>query len=278
MPKFSFKNLKKFSVYVTPNYPSIETKRYKFSVFKLLGLFGLYSVILVSIVITILTFTSLKNIVLVFEKDRLLKQENRITELEDKVVYLAKQLEAMSSVNRRLQYAILLGTTDSLDSSSAVYDSLKTAKKNNLKIGGNIFYIFNELIQKYFPGSEDSILVFIKPIKGFVNQKFIPSKGHFGIDFAAKINTPVYASAGGIIVFSDYTVDYGNTIIIEHRYGYISVYKHCSELLKKQRDIVDQGEIIALSGNSGLKSTGPHLHFEIWQNGKPIDPEKLLLK
>lgn len=278
MPKFSLKNLKKFSVYVTPNYPSIETKRYKFNVFKLLGLLGLYSVILVSIVITILTFTSLKKIVLVFEKDRLQKQENRITELEDKVVYLSKQLEAMSSVDRRLQYAILLGTTDSLDSNSAVYDSLKTAKKNNLKIGGNIFYVFNELVQKYFPGSEDSILTFIKPIKGFVNQKFIPAKGHLGIDFAAKINTPVYASAGGIIVFSDYTVDYGNTIIIEHRSGYISVYKHCSELLKKQRDVVDQGEIIALSGNSGLKSTGPHLHFEIWKNGKPIDPEKLLLK
>ncbi len=278
MSKISFKNLKKFSVYVTPNFPTIETKRFKFNVFKLLSLFGLYSLLLIFIVVTILTFTSLKNIVLVFEKEKLVKQENRITELEDKVVYLSKQLESISSVNRRLEYAIILGTTDSLDSNSAVYDSLKTAKKNNLQIGGNLYFIVNNLLKKYFHTQEDSILIFIKPIKGFINQKFLPDKGHLGIDYGAKENTPVYASAGGVVVFADYTVDYGNTIIIEHKNGFISVYKHCSELIKKERDVVSQGEIIALSGNSGIKSTGPHLHFEIWQNAKPIDPEKLLLK
>ena len=145
MSKISFKNFKKFSVYVTPNLPSIETKRYKFNIFRLLGLFGLYSLFLILFVITILTFTSLKNVVLIFEKEQLQQQENRISELEDKVVYLSKQLESMSSINRRLKYAILLGTDDSLDSNAAVYDSLKTAKKNNLDIGGNIYFIFNKI-------------------------------------------------------------------------------------------------------------------------------------
>jgi len=278
MSKISFKNFKKFSVYVTPNLPSIETKRYKFNIFKLLGLFGLYSLFLILFVITILTFTSLKNVVLIFEKEQLQQQENRISELEDKVVYLSKQLESMSSINRRLKYAILLGTNDSLDSNAAVYDSLKTAKKNNLDIGGNIYFIFNKIIDKYFFNVKDSILTFIKPVKGFINQKFLPYKGHFGVDFAVKLNTPVFASAGGLVIFADYTIDYGNTLIIQHSNGFTTVYKHCSELLKKERDVVHQGEIIALSGNSGLKSSGPHLHFEIWQNGKPIDPEKLLLK
>lgn len=278
MSKISFKNLKKFSVYVTPNLPSIETKRYKFNIFKLLGLFGLYSLFLILFVITILTFTSLKNVVLIFEKEQLQQQENRISELEDKVVYVSEQLESMASVNRRLKYAILLGTNDSLDSNAAVYDSLKTAKKNNLEIGGNIYYILKKIIDKYFFHAEDSILTFIRPVKGFINQKFIVSKGHFGVDFAVKLNTPVFASSGGLVIFADYTIDYGNTLIIQHSNGFITVYKHCSELLRKERDIVHQGEIIALSGNSGLKSSGPHLHFEIWQNGKPVDPEKLLLK
>jgi len=278
MSKFSFKNLKKYSVYITPNFPSIETKRYKFNIFKLLGLFGLYSLFLIVFVITILTFTPLKSVVLIFEKEHLQQQENRISELEDKVVYLSKQLESMASVNRRLKYAILLGTNDSLDSSAAVYDSLKTAKKNNLDIGGNIYFIFNELVDKYFFNIKDSILTFIKPVKGFINQEFNPSKGHFGIDFAVRLNTPIFASAGGLVIFADYTIDYGNTLIIQNPDGFTTVYKHCSELLKKERDVVHQGEIIALSGNSGLKSSGPHLHFEIWENGKPVDPEKLLLK
>jgi murein DD-endopeptidase MepM/ murein hydrolase activator NlpD len=66
-------------------------------------------------------------------------------------------------------------------------------------------------------------------------------------------------------------------IIIAHPDGYMTVYKHCSVLLKKTRDIVSEGELIALSGNTGELSTGPHLHFEIWKNGKPLDPQNLLL-
>lgn len=273
-----FSNFKKYSVYVTPNLPTIETKRYKFNVFKLIGIFGLYSMILILIVLAVLTFTPLKKIVLVLEKNRFQEQEARVTVLEDKVVYLSKQLEEMASVNRRLKYSILLGTSDKVDSASSIYDSLKKAKKNNLKLGGDVFYIFNELINKYFSGTTDSIIVFSTPIHGFINQKFLPDKGHLGIDFAAKINTPIYASAGGVVIFSDFTTDYGNSIILDHGNGFLTFYKHCAVLLKKERAIVHQGELIALSGNTGLKSSGPHLHFEIWQNGKPINPEKLLLK
>ena len=67
-------------------------------------------------------------------------------------------------------------------------------------------------------------------------------------------------------------------LIIQHNKGFTTVYKHCSSLLKKERDVVSQGDLIALSGNSGKNTTGPHLHFEIWQNGKPVDPQKILLK
>ena len=95
-----------------------------------------------------------------------------------------------------------------------------------------------------------------------------------GVDFVVKEGTPVYAASGGYIVFSDYTIDDGYMIIIIHRDGYISIYKHCSSLIKGVRDNVEQGELIALSGNSGKHTTGPHLHLEIWRDGKPVNPEK----
>ena len=118
----------------------------------------------------------------------------------------------------------------------------------------------------------------MEPALGPVIQKFLPGKGHFGIDYGLKSGSPVVASIGGLVVFSGYDIDYGCIIIIDSDNGFITSYKHCSSLLKKERDLVNVGEVIALSGNSGRNTTGPHLHFEIWQNGKAIDPEKVLIK
>ena len=79
-------------------------------------------------------------------------------------------------------------------------------------------------------------------------------------------------------MLTDFTIDDGLKIIIQHDGGFISVYKHCSSLLKRKRDIVVQGELIALSGNTGQNTTGPHLHFEIWKNGKPQNPKEFFIK
>jgi murein DD-endopeptidase MepM/ murein hydrolase activator NlpD len=116
---------------------------------------------------------------------------------------------------------------------------------------------------------------FKRPVEGFISTKFNPEKGHYGIDIVVKTGTPIYAAASGYVVFSDYTVDDGYMIIIIHPNDYISIYKHCSSLLKQKKDRIIQSEVIALTGNSGHKSHGPHLHFEIWKNGKPLNPLEL---
>ena len=115
-------------------------------------------------------------------------------------------------------------------------------------------------------------------MNGYISRGFDPDRGHFGIDIVAKVGTPVFASAGGFVVFSGYTNDYGHVLILSHSDGYLSFYKHCSVLLKRDREFVIQGELIAQTGNSGLATTGPHLHFEIWHNGKAVDPETILIK
>ena len=110
-----------------------------------------------------------------------------------------------------------------------------------------------------------------------MSRNFDPNKGHFGIDYVLKRGTPIHASSGGYVIFSDYTVKDGHMLIISNPNNYITIYKHCSILLKRVRETVSTGEIIALSGNSGLITTGPHLHFEIWKEGRPINPKKIFL-
>lgn len=276
MAKFSFKNLRKSSLYITPNFPVIHTKRYKISLRRLAFFTFFFTAIVSTAVILILMFTPLKEIVLVFENERLAKEQKTIEELEDKIVFLSKELEKMASTNRRLKYALLLGITDSLDTNSVILDSLRTHDEEKPVIGGSIYFAALKFFNFIFADSTENIF-FIKPVEGFITNKFLPEKGHMGIDFSVKTGRPVYASAGGQIIFADYTTDYGYVLIISHSDNYLSIYKHCSSLVKKEREFVRQGEVIALSGNSGLKSYGPHLHFEIWKNGKPIDPKKIII-
>jgi murein DD-endopeptidase MepM/ murein hydrolase activator NlpD len=110
------------------------------------------------------------------------------------------------------------------------------------------------------------------PADGYVTRRFDASGGHVGIDIAGKVNTPIAAVAEGTIIFSGWTYHDGNMIIISHGGGYFSVYKHNQANLVRQGAVVRRGETIALLGNTGKQSYGPHLHFELWKDGAPLDP------
>lgn len=115
-------------------------------------------------------------------------------------------------------------------------------------------------------------MYFVPPVKGLIGAAFQPDKKHFGIDISAPKNTAVKAIMDGFVITSDWTLETGHTIGIQHSNSLISFYKHNSELLKKTGSIVKAGEAVAIIGNSGTLSSGPHLHFEIWYKGKPINP------
>ncbi|MDB4086569.1 M23 family metallopeptidase [Flavobacteriaceae bacterium] len=114
--------------------------------------------------------------------------------------------------------------------------------------------------------------VLYSPISGKISSGFDVSDKHYGVDVPAVTNTPVKAVSDGRVVFSEWTIDTGFVIIIEHSFNLISVYKHNSSGLISQGDYVKSGQAIALSGNTGELTTGPHLHFELWSNGNPVDP------
>ncbi len=118
---------------------------------------------------------------------------------------------------------------------------------------------------------------FFTPTKGIITSRFNIMENHFGIDIATPKNEAVKATLEGTVIFSGWTLETGYIIGLQHERNFISMYKHNSVLLKKQGDKVIAGEPIAISGESGELSTGPHLHFELWENGTAVNPEEYIL-
>ncbi len=110
------------------------------------------------------------------------------------------------------------------------------------------------------------------PVSGTISAGFMLNRNHFGVDVLSPKNTPIKSAMDGYVFFSDWTLETGHTIGIQHSNNILTFYKHNSSLLKKVGTFVKAGEAIAIIGNSGTLSSGPHLHFELWHNGKPLDP------
>lgn len=120
-------------------------------------------------------------------------------------------------------------------------------------------------------------LVFYRPARGMLTSRFDPGGKHFGVDIAADPGESVISTLDGTVILSTYTADTGFLTAVQHSKDLISVYKHCGSLLRKEGDKVRGGEAIALVGNTGRLSTGPHLHFELWYKGKAVNPEQYIV-
>ncbi len=145
--------------------------------------------------------------------------------------------------------------------------SPRTLEKNQ-SVAGNSFHA---------PFSPQQDFALTMPTLGYLTRGYEIEQGHYGIDYAGKEGSPVVAAANGNIIFADWTYDFGYMIIIAHNDGYTTVYKHNQTLVKNVSASVKRGEIIALLGNTGRTSAGPHVHFEIWKDGVPLNPTNYLI-
>ena len=238
-----------------------------------------YSIILISFTISIVFFTQLREMVPGYSSSDLL----------NRAIYLTKKtdsLEQQIALNNKFYKSIEDVLSGNINEFIA---------RDELSIDSNLI---NSGIVTISPNSQDSILrkyvenedkfnltnneliienkMFFSPIKGEITQNFNYNENHFAIDIAADIGTPVKSVLDGKIIFSEWSLETGYVVVIDHGENIISVYKHNSKTLKEQNDFVQAGEVIAYSGNQGNLSSGPHLHFELWKNGTPIDPEPLL--
>ena len=152
--------------------------------------------------------------------------------------------------------------------------SLNTSKEDSLlrkKVEREDLGTINQNLKK-----ERAYFLFYSPLDGMISDSFNLSNNHFGVDLVAKKGTKIKAISSGTIIVSDWNPETGYVIGIQHQNNFISFYKHCSRLLKNTGDVVELGEHIAVIGNSGELSTGPHLHLELWQNGTALDPENYI--
>jgi murein DD-endopeptidase MepM/ murein hydrolase activator NlpD len=126
-------------------------------------------------------------------------------------------------------------------------------------------------------GRDLSQVHFFSPVKGLVTNSFNAKENHFGTDVVAGDNNVVVSVLDGTVTMANWTLKTGWVIQIQHENNILTVYKHNAELLKEVGDHVEAGEAVAIIGNSGELTSGPHLHFELWRNGTPLDPEKYIV-
>lgn len=120
-------------------------------------------------------------------------------------------------------------------------------------------------------------VVFFAPVRGVITSGFDPLNGHNGIDVVTKPDEAVKACLDGTVVLAAWTSDAGHVLQVQHAADLVSVYKHNAVLLKREGDKVSAGEAIAIVGNSGELTTGPHLHFELWWRGSSVDPQTYMV-
>ncbi len=132
------------------------------------------------------------------------------------------------------------------------------------------------LLNSTGPADDISGMNFSVPLKGVITNRQNPESGHYGIDIVGKANSNIAAVAEGTVTLAGWTTETGFVIQVQHKNNLLTVYKHNASLLKKEGDKVKGGEVIAVMGNTGKETTGPHLHFEMWMNGVSLNPEEYI--
>ncbi|HBX87171.1 MAG TPA: peptidase M23, partial [Marinilabiliaceae bacterium] len=251
----------------------------RLNVFTIVGSFGIVLIILVSILIS---FTGLREYIPGYpdSQQRLLivrnaqRVDSLLVEIEkrDKFINNFQNIikgevpEPGEDVDRNVQTALNEASDMDLSFSRSAEDSL-------LRMQVEREERFNLSVRET-PSRAIALesAFFVSPIKGMVVNTFGETSGHYGVDIVAAPGSRVASVMDGMVVFSGWTVETGYVIQIQHQNNLISIYKHNEIILKEVGQVVKAGEAIARVGNSGELTSGPHLHFELWYNGLPLNP------
>ncbi|MGM0375391.1 MAG: M23 family metallopeptidase [Bacteroidota bacterium] len=252
---------------------------------------GASAIILIALVVLLIAFTGLREYIPGYpdanQRLMIVRNAQRVDSLSVEIEKRNKFIENMQDIIRG---DVPEGAYKNRDEGDVSQEELN---ENETEEGfGNIEFsrseedsVFRELVEREerFSLSEEadnrarsklSNTFFNTPLKGMVVNEFGDPTGHYGVDIVAGPGARVSAVMDGVVFFSEWTVETGYVIQIQHANNLISVYKHNERLLKSAGDHVKAGEAIANVGNSGELTTGPHLHFELWHNGVPLDPQE----
>ncbi|HXK81001.1 MAG TPA: M23 family metallopeptidase [Bacteroidales bacterium] len=259
-----FKKRFKLVVYHAENLESTGAYRFNRFGFILINLIAI--LVLMSIFWIIVVFTPIKALIPGYPDNTIRKHmitnKIRIDSLEYEITIRDNYLELLR--NAILGIEPLDSTINIVIPKSAYDDAKALNKTENYDAAKNLY---KENLQ------QTEVLSLFPPVKGVVTNSFNPATGHLGTDIVPEQNSSVYAAKNGTVISANYTMEAGYSILIQHENNVITAYRHNKDILVQQGDQVKAGEQIAIYGNTGEYSTGAHLHFEVWKNGKAVDPE-----
>lgn len=242
---------------------------------------GISSLVLILLVILLIAFTPLREFIPGYANVSIRKQgvENYIKS-DSLTLALTQNNLYIDNLKHIIQGKPIEFDEETVVDSSVNYQNITNERVEEDSILRNMieteekYNLFNAAGSN--PGNISSF-IFFNPLKGSVTNRFNIKKEHFGIDVVAPKNEAIKATLDGTVIFAEWTAETGYVIQLQHADNIVSIYKHNSVLHKKVGDHVKAGEVIAIIGNSGELSTGPHLHFELWYNGIPINPEDYMM-
>ncbi len=238
----------------------------------------LSALVLISVTTFLIAFTPLREYIPGYSSTALKKRATTLA-------YQTDSLQQKIIANEQYLASIKMVLTGDVKSENLNRDSIFEAVQREIDEGQFIpakeDSLLREKVQqedKYNPLTENPVVNFVlfPPATGSISEDYNPEEKHFAVDIVTVKNSPVKATADGTVIFAEWTAETGYVIIIKHNFNLISVYKHNSSLIKQQGDLVKAGEVIANSGNTGELTTGPHLHFELWSDGYPINPRNFI--
>ncbi len=256
-----------------------ERFSFKLNRLNVLILSSLFSVLLVGSTIFLIAFTPLKEYIPGYSSTSLKK---KATDLVYKVDSLQQKLAVNDVYLHNIQQVLTGNVKDFTINRDSIKEQLRTEDFSLDKTISPIDSVFREGVERddrfsvFEKATKKTDLVFFAPISGKITDVYDPEQKHYAIDIAVEKDSPVKAVADGTVIFTGFTAETGFVIILEHAKGFLSVYKHNSSIHKEQGDIVKSGEAIANAGSTGELSTGPHLHFELWNDGFPVNPTNFI--
>ncbi|MDY2586497.1 M23 family metallopeptidase [Winogradskyella aquimaris] len=277
--KFAKKLLHKYRLVILNEDTFEERFAIKLTRLNVFVITSLSAIFLVFLTILLIAFTPLREYIPGYSSARLKKQASVLNFKTDSLV---QELE----LNKRYYASIRKVLTGDVSAEDFDRDSVIEAAKNDLDIlqttTNKEDSLLREKVEKedkynlFEDNSDQSNFILFPPVNGTISQNYNIEEKHYAVDVVVATNTPVKATADGTIIFAEWTIETGYVVIIEHNQELISVYKHNTAITKSQGDLVKAGEVIAMSGNTGELSTGPHLHFELWSKGYPVNPTNFI--
>lgn len=236
---------------------------------------GIFSILLIIGTIFLIAFTPLREYIPGYSSTKLKKEATQLVYKVDSLqqillvnnMYIDNVKELLTGKISEVQFdKDSIFQVVNLDKDSVNLEPSQADLEFRLDIESEDRYsIFNE-------ATKDAGIVFFAPVSGTLTDGYNLKSKHFAVDIAVEQGTPVKSVADGTVIFAEWTAQTGHVVIVEHTGGFISIYKHNTALHKEQGDLVKSGEVIASAGDTGELSTGPHLHFELWNEGYPVNP------